>query len=452
MKVAILGYGIDGKSSVPHWIAKGDNVTVCDQRDLTGQLPQGVAGHFGDAHMQNLHEFDVIVRSSGIRPQIILDANPDHPEIAARITSGLAEFLHECPSSNLIGITGTKGKGTTSTLVTNMLKAAGKTTHLCGNIGIAALQLLPEIKPDDYVVLELSSFQLIDCHERVPTAACLMIAPEHLNWHADMQEYLDAKAQLFLHQQPEDRAIFNNRSDYSKEIVSHSPATTHIAYEVPPLGEEPVATDGAYVRGDSIYYQEAAIMKTSEVKLPGRHNLENVCAAIAIVWPFLGGNTDTIHQVTRTFSGLPHHTEYVATIDGVAYYDDSYSTMPDATIAALAAIPGEKVLILGGGSKNLPLENMMDVVAAADLRHIVLMGSLAEGLQTMLDERNVTTYSFSRNGMADIVKEAQKYAQPGDVVLLSPGLPAKGDGFFIDNVDRGNQFKACLGITPSDDH
>lgn len=186
--------------------------------------------------------------------------------------------------------------------------------------------------------------------------------------------------------------------------------------------------------------------------LPGRHNLENICAAITIVWPYLGGDIEAIKQVVTTFSGLPHHTEYVTTIDGVKYYNDSYSTMPDATIAALQAIPGTKVLILGGGSKNLPLDAMMNAVVQADIRHIILMGSLAEELSAMLEARNIHNYSFSRNGMADIVASAQQHAQPGDVVLLSPGLPAKGDGFFIDNVDRGNQFKSILGVTPHDTH
>jgi len=451
MKVAILGYGIDGKVSAEYWANNGDEVTICDQKPGL-KAPDKFQTRLGPDHMRNLHDFDLIVRTSGIHPRTILEANPDHHEIAARITNGMAEFLRVCPSPKLIGITGSKGKGTTSTLVTKILQAAGKTVHLGGNIGIAALEMLPKIKPDDFVVLELSSFQLIDNRQRVPTAACLMMAPEHLNWHTDMAEYYEAKAQLFVHQLPEDRAIYNARDKGSQEIVFRSPATIKQGYEVPPDNEPTAHKDGGYVEGDSIYYQDTEIMPIKDVKLLGRHNLENVCAAITIVWPFIDGNLDAIRQVVSTFTGLPHHTEYVTTIDDVIYYNDSYSTMPDATIAALQAIPGKKVLILGGGSKNLPLDNMIEAVAKADLRHIVLMGSLAKELEKMLIAKGVTNYSFSTNGMADIITEAKKYAQPGDIVLLSPGLPAKGDGFFIDNVDRGNQYKACLGVAVTNHH
>lgn len=452
MKVAIIGYGIDGKSAAAHWLAKGDEITVCDSKDFLADLPEGVVGKFGIDHMKNLDGFDVIVRSSGIRPQAIIDANGGHPEISDKITSGLIEFLQLCPSRNIIGVTGTKGKGTTCMLIKNMLAASGKTTHLCGNIGIAALDLLPEIKPDDFVVLELSSFQLIDCHEQISTAVCLMIAPEHLNWHADLQEYFDAKAQLFANQLPEDRVVYNANNQESSAIAGKSPATTRLPYDVPSENNQPTNKSGSYVMGDAIYFQSQEVMKTREVKLPGRHNLENLCAAIAAVWTFIGGNLGVIRQVAKSYSGLPHHTEYLAEIDGVTYINDSYSTMPDATIAALAAIPGRKVLILGGGSKNLAYDHMINAIEAADIRHIVLMGSLADEIADKLRANGINNLSFSQNGMADIIKEAQKFAEPGDTVLLSPGFPAKGDGFFIDNVDRGNQFKSLLGFAPADHH
>jgi len=450
MKVAIIGYGIDGRMSADYWHAKGDEVTICDQKtDL--KVPEFFKTQLGDDHLKNLHEFDAIVRTPGLRPQIIIDANPGHPEVAEKITTSLNEFLRVCPSKNVIGITGTKGKGTTSTLLVKILQAAGKQAIIGGNIGIAALELLDKIKEGDYVILELSSFQLIDLKVRIPTAACLMIAPEHLNWHADLEEYYDAKAQLFKLQKPEDLAVYNKRSDLSHRIASASPGKL-LAYDVPPLGQDPLTKEAGYVMDDKIYYQDTEVMPIKDVKLLGRHNLENICAAISLAWPFIDGDLEAIKKIATSFTGLPHHTEYVTTINDVVYYNDSYSTMPDATVAALEAIPGKKVLILGGGSKNLPLENMMDAVAKADLRHIVLMGSLAKQLEEMLLERGIKNYTFSQNGMKDIITESQKYAKPGDIVLLSPGLPAKGDGFFIDNVDRGNQFKAGLGLSVSDNH
>ncbi|GAC1387950.1 MAG: UDP-N-acetylmuramoyl-L-alanine--D-glutamate ligase [Candidatus Saccharimonadales bacterium] len=451
MKVAIVGFGIEGKVSAAYWSRLGADVTICDQKtDVI--LPENTHSQLGVDYLRDLKRFDVIVRTAGLHPNEILMANSEDPSIARRITTSLNEFIRVCPTQHVIGITGTKGKGTTSTLVTKILLAAGFKAHLGGNIGIAPLEMLLNIQPQDWVVLEMSSFQLIDFTGHVPLAACLMIAPEHLNWHADLKEYYAAKSQLFIHQLKSDQAIYNANSVQSQSIVALSPALTKTAYEVPDEDAVPTLKQGSYVSGETIYYQNEKIMSTRDVKLLGRHNLENVCAAITIVWPIISGNVEAIRQVVSSFSGLPHHTEFVTNINDVSYYNDSYSTMPEATIAALKAIPGQKVLILGGGSKNLPLDDMISAIAAAPIRHVVLIGSLAQDLAQKLTAVGVTNYSFSMNGMADIVAEAQKYAHPGDIVLLSPGLPAKGDGFFIDNVDRGNQFKACLGQDVTSTH
>ena len=442
MKVAIIGYGIEGLVSAEYWKSKGDEITVCDLK-TTLPIPENYQRKLGTVYLENLDQFDIIVRTAGLRPQLILDANPDHPEIAERITTSMNEFVQVCPSRKIIGITGTKGKGTTSTFVAKILQAAGLRAHLGGNIGIAPLEMLKEIQPDDWVVLEMSSFQLIDFTGRVPIAACLMMAPEHLNWHPDLEEYFTAKAQLFIHQRPGDTAIYNANSPGSVEVAANSPANK-IAYDVPAEGRAPHFTDASYVRDGLVYYREHEIMLASEVKLLGRHNLENLCAAISIVWPLTGGNIDAIKEVATSFAGLEHHIEFVAAIDDVQYIDDSYSTMPDATVAAVAAIKQPKVLILGGVDKGIPLDPMITAVAQSSTKHVVLFGSMADAIQEMLAKAGFTAVSSPGNVMKDVVEDARKHAEPGDVVLLSPGCAAKGDGFFVDNKDRGNQFKEIV--------
>ncbi|MBI1857082.1 UDP-N-acetylmuramoyl-L-alanine--D-glutamate ligase [Candidatus Saccharibacteria bacterium] len=496
MKVAIIGYGIDGQASAKYWATQGDEVTVCDKNTAI-EIPDTYQKRVGPDYMKDLEVFDVIVRTSGIHPKIIAQQNPDHPEIMDRVTTGLNEFLRVCPSRNIIGITGTKGKGTTSTLIAKMLAANGLQVHLCGNIGIAPLEVLSKVHTSDWVVLELSSFQLIDLKRSVPTAVCLMVAPDHLDWHDDMDEYVSSKAQLFKLQESSGRAIFNRLSPLSIAIVSHSSASKE-SYECPPEKIEPSNREGAYVSQGKIHYNEIEIMPIAEVVMSGRHNLENICAAITVVWPIINGNLldlrkappspdqlisagsglssldvamatspsvkplsaradlawertilrksslAIIRSVISSFTGLKHHLEFINEMGGVKYYDDSYSTMPDATIAALAAIIEPKVLILGGGSKELDLTNMVKAVSRSNVRHVVLQGSLAQELQKMLEKAGFTNFSHSENTMSAIVAEAKKYAEPGDVVLLSPGLPAKGDGYFIDNVDRGNQFKQIV--------
>ncbi|HSX27717.1 MAG TPA: UDP-N-acetylmuramoyl-L-alanine--D-glutamate ligase [Patescibacteria group bacterium] len=442
MKVAILGYGIEGRVSAKYWANLGNEITICDKNPDT-EVPAEFKKHLGPDHMKNLEAYDLIVRTSGLHPKLIIENNPDHPEIMERVTTSLNEFLKVCPTKNIIGITGTKGKGTASTLVAKILEAAGLTTHLGGNIGIAPLKLLEEVKPDDWVVLELSSFQLFDLKKSVPTAVCLMIAPEHLNWHADMDEYVLAKANLFKLQEPSGRAIFNRLSPLSASIVQNSPAKKE-SYEVSLKGSLLSSKTGAYVEDGQICYEGAQIMSTDEVAMPGRHNLENICAAITTCWPIIDGDISAIKKAVMGFKGLSHHLEFVAETNGIKYYDDSYSTMPDATIAALEAIPEPKVLILGGGSKGLSLDEMIKAVTKSNVKHVVLMGSLANELRQKLTTAGFNNFSLSPNDMLGIVAEAKKHTQSGDVVLLSPGLPAKGDGFFIDNVDRGNQFKQVV--------
>lgn len=442
MKVVIVGYGIEGKTSARYWHDKGDEVTVCDKK-ANLQIPPEFASSLGDDHLKNLHEFDLIVHTPGIRVDTILAANPEHPEISERITTNLNEFLRVCPAKNVIGITGTKGKGTTATLTTKILQAAGKSVRLGGNIGTAPLDMLKSVQAGDIVVLELSSFQLFDLSERIPTAACLMIAPEHLNWHKSLDEYYEAKGRLFALQQPGDRTVYNARNDLSKQLAFKSPGTKQ-GYDVPPEGEQAQLKEAAYVKAGHIYYQDARIMPVDAVAMPGRHNLENICAAISLAWPFLDGDVGAIPTVVTSFTGLPHHLEYVARVDDITYYNDSYSTMPDATIAALEAIPGTKVLILGGTDKGLPFDNMIAAVAKSDVRHVILIGSQAENLKKLLEAQGVSSLTLGPNDMLGIVELARRQAQSGDVVLLSPGCAAKGDGYFIDNVDRGNQFKAVV--------
>ena len=182
MKIAILGYNLEGRASFDYFAAQGHELTVCDQ-DPDVAVPPGVASVLGEHYLDNLDRFDLLVRTAGLPPAAILDKNPG---VAGKITSQINEFLKACPTKNVIGVTGSKGKGTTSTLISLMLKAAGKAVYLGGNIGVPVLNFLPELTPDSWVVLELSSFQLIDFQAAPRIGVCLMVVPEHLNWHADI--------------------------------------------------------------------------------------------------------------------------------------------------------------------------------------------------------------------------------------------------------------------------
>jgi UDP-N-acetylmuramoylalanine--D-glutamate ligase len=431
MKVAILGYGKEGQAALEYW-QLGNELTVCDQNPV--DVPEGVGLQAGP---------DLLVRSPGLHPGDIVTANT--PQILAKVTSVTNEFFKVCPTGNIIGITGTKGKGTTSSLVAELLKAAGKTVHLGGNIGIAPLEMLKNgIKPDDWVVLELSNFQLIDLKSSPQIATCLMVVSEHLDWHADIDEYVAAKQQLFSHQTAESLAIFNRNNALSQKVTSLSVAAK-ISYEVPELGAEPLLSVGAYLKNNTIYMDDTAVCQSSDVALLGRHNLENVCAAIATVWELINHDVALVQKVVRQFKGLPHRLELILELDGVKYYNDSFAATPEASMAALNTINAPKVMIVGGFDRNLELSNLAQTIAShqSDIRKLLIIGAAAKRLSKALDAAGFSNYKILQDTtMSEVTKHAQSLATAGDSVVLSPGF-ASFD-MFKNFEDRGNRFKDAV--------
>lgn len=440
MKVAILGYDIDGGSSAGYWHHLGAEITICDQKtDLL--LPSYVTdAQLGDSYLANLDRFDLLVRTPGLHPSKIVAANPDAPNILDKVTTTINEFFEKCPAP-IIGVTGTKGKGTTSTLIYKILEAAGKKTFLGGNIGTVPLDFMAQVTSESYVVLELSNFQLIDFKYRPNVGVCLMVVPEHLDWHPTKEEYFAAKANLFAKQTPEDRVVYNSGNGISTKIVEQSKASK-IPYFVPLLGQESHKVAGAYVVGDEIYYGDTKVCDTSDVALLGRHNLENICAAISAVWSIIDGNTDVILQVVREFTGLPYRLELVREHNGVKYYNDSFATTPEATIAAVRAFDQPKVLILGGHDKGIPFFDLAGELTRANIRQVLTIGDTGPTIAEMLKNRGIDEVSDGGNTMTDIVANAAKYAQSGDVVLLSTACASFG--LFKDYKDRGNQFNQAV--------
>ncbi|HVI60888.1 MAG TPA: UDP-N-acetylmuramoyl-L-alanine--D-glutamate ligase, partial [Candidatus Saccharimonadales bacterium] len=334
MKVAILGYGAQGRAAYEYW-REGNEITICDQ-DQKLELPEGVVGKLGSSYLHGLERFDLIVRSPSVHPADI--AADNSPAILEKVTTVTNEFFKVCPSRNIIGVTGTKGKGTTSSLIAKMLEADGRRTHLGGNIGTPPLDMLRAgIQADDWVVLELANFQLIDLKYSPAVAVCLMVMPEHLDWHADTDEYFTAKTQLFRYQTANDYAVYYAKNEVSERIASTS-AGRRVPYMAAPGAE---VTDGNIVIGGQV------ICPVSELKLLGRHNWQNACAAVTAVWQ-ISQNAAAMRSVLGSFGGLEHRLELVRELDGVRYYDDSFGTTPETAVVAIQAFEEPKVVILGG--------------------------------------------------------------------------------------------------------
>ena len=427
MRIAIIGFNTEGQASYDFLKRQGHELTICDKNTKVN-IPDGANHVLGDAYLDDLDRFDLIIRSAGIPPRVILEKNPG---IKSKISTHVNEFFKASPTKNIIGVTGTKGKGTTSSLITKILETAGKATWLGGNIGVPPLTFIDELSSSSWVVLELSSFQLIDLQQSPHIAVCLMVVPEHLDWHTDMAEYTQAKSQLFIHQSPEDTAIFFANNELSGNIANHSPGKK-IPYFVPP---------GALVENGAISISGQEICKTDELQLLGTHNWQNACAAVTAVWQ-VTQDVAALRQVLTSFTGLPHRLEVVRTLDDVTYYDDSFGTTPETAIVALQSFDQPKIVILGGSDKGASYDELAKVVVKSNVRKALLIGEQASRIQSALENVGFNDIMPGGDSMEVIVQTARSQAQPGDIVLLSTGC-ASFD-MFKDYKDRGTQFSAAV--------
>lgn len=422
MKIAIAGYGIEGKSSYNYFVSRGHDVTIVDEREHD-DIPKTARTRLGVGAFNDLSGFDMVVRTAGLAPYKIATDG--------KVWSATNEFFAQC-AAPIIGITGSKGKGTTSSLIASILRAAGNTVHLLGNIGVPALDVLPEINADDIVVYELSSFQLWDIEKSPQVAVVLMIEPDHLDVHADMDEYIAAKSKIAQFQTADDIIVFNIQNEYSHAIGKSSSAR-----KIPfPADMAAHVTDGFF------YYGTQKLCSTDTLQLPGSHNLDNACAAIDAVWRFTQ-DEEAIRKGLAGFSGLPHRLKFVRSVKGVDYFDDSIATTPGSAIAAAKAFSQPKIVILGGSSKGADFNELAAVFATGDVKAGVLIGDEANAIEKALKSTGVRTVNLgSTSTMAEIVRVASQEAAAGDVVILSPACASFG--MFKNYSDRGDQFIAAV--------
>lgn len=424
MRVAIVGYGLEGKSAMHYWLDQGAEVTVFDQKDPRETLPNGVSIQVGSDVFEHLQGYDVVMRSPGV--------SPDKIKTDGRLSSGTREFFTHCPAP-IIGVTGSKGKGTTCSFIASMLRNAGKQVHLVGNIGQPALDSLPAIKADDVVIYELSSFQLWDLDKSPHVAVVVMIEPEHLDMHGDLDQYLAAKTNIVAYQSVDDVTVYHATNPYAARIISNSKARK-IPYTSPP---------GAYVQDGWFMMGDQKICSVNQMKLPGIHNQDNVCAAITAAWQYTQ-DREAITKAISEFTGLDHRLKFVREVDGAKYYDDSIATTPGSVMAALKAFSGPKILIMGGSDKGVDFTEMATKIASSDVRQVIIIGVSRAKIKAALIKAKFTHYQLfdEHSNMSEIVATAKKLAQNGDTVILSPAC-ASFD-MFKDYKDRGDQFIAAV--------
>jgi len=433
MKIAIAGYGVEGQENYEYWSADPNNeVTIVDER-LDAPYPHGAATMLGPGVFQRLDGFDIVVRTAGLAPYKIATSG--------KVWSGTNEFFAKCPAP-IIGVTGSKGKGTTSSLIAEILKAAGKKVWLVGNIGLPALSVLSQVQPDDIVVYELSSFQLWDIEKSPHVAVVLFIEQEHLDVHRSMEEYVEAKGNIARYQTANDVLIFNDRNEYA-QLISRYSAAQKVGYP----------TQGAHIQTyDEVFcYGDQVLCSVWELRIPGEHNQVNAVAAIDAVWSYIGDRADVgeiVKAGLNAFTGLPHRLAYVATVNDVAYYDDSIATTPSSAVAALKAFWGKpRVIILGGSYKGSDFsslgQELVEQQAKGQTIRAILIGDEAQRIAAACDAAGFKDYEILQNATAELfTKRAAELAQPGGVVLLSPA--AASFGLFKNYADRGDKFIAAV--------
>ena len=455
-KVGIIGLGVEGLSSLKFYKSHGAEVSVREIKEES-QLDKEVLLEarnytsdflFGKDYLTNLLIFDIIVRSPGVRPDLpqLLEATRE----GIRLTSNMKAFLDISPAK-IIGVTGTKGKGTTTTLISEMLKKSGGRAFVGGNIGIPPLDLIDQLSRDDWIVLEMSSFQLIDMQKSPKIAVVLMVTTEHLDWHKSTQEYIKAKANIVSHQNQEDFAIINVDHPGSSGLIDKTNAKKILVS----LFKE--QNPGVYLKNEIIVRNVSGkveeILPVKEVFLRGRHNIENIAAAAAAV-SIAGVGVDEIAQVAREFKGLEHRLEFVQDVNGIKYYNDSFSTTPETAIAAIKSFTEPLVVILGGSDKGSDYSELgKEINLATNIKSIILVGQTAGKISKSFDRlgKYKDRVFEGQKTMQEIVVKANSMSSSGDIVLLSPA--SASFGMFKNYKERGNLFKKevrSLSLRPSD--
>lgn len=438
--VGVLGVGVEGRSTIHYLRKKGiRDITALDRNPVDG-LPPEVKTVFGEEHEHLAGRYATIFRSPGIRP--------DRPAlVAAReagslVTSATSYFLHHS-SAPVVGVTGTLGKGTASSLIAGMLQSSGFTVHLGGNIGTSPLDFLDDVAPSHRVVLEISSFQAMDLSSSPHVAVVLKTTSEHLDWHRNIEEYHRAKSGLIAHQNPNDIMIYHQDSPGAVTVAA-SKATARYAYSA----FEPVE-NGIGIEGDQFYWstngeRRRLPLGASDVLLPGRFNLENVAAAL-LAATVSGASEENACDTAKKFEGLPHRLEHVTTKNGIRYFNDSYATRPDAALGAIGCFHQTPLALILGGSEKLadfrPLASALH--AHPTLAHVALIGETAARLEEAIHQTGDPRFRLTRHAQLEAaVQTCTAAVPPGGAVLLSPACASFG--LFPNYKVRGERFRETV--------
>lgn len=424
-RVALIGIGVSHTELIELFLRKGIDVTVLDRKTKDQLDPElysrlhslGARFILGEGYLDSLSDFDVVYRTPGMyynNPKL-----SKAREDGVIITSEMESFFQLCPCK-IYAVTGSDGKTTTTTIISEFLKAEGYKVWLGGNIGKALLPRIESISETDVAVVELSSFQLISMRQSPDVAVITNIAPNHLDVHSSMEEYIQAKCNILDHQTAFSRAVLNSDNEETIGLLGHVRGRVSTFSRLHPV------TLGAYLDGDRVLCysdgrRSVKIIPASRIKIPGEHNIENYLAAISAVWGDV--SVDSICRVARHFGGVEHRIEFVRELDGVRYYNDSIASNPTRVIAGLRSFNKRIIIIAGGYDKKIPFEPLAGPVNEF-VKVLILMGDTASKIEKAVTDTPLYDSSklkiLHAGSMSEAVALARENAEPGDIVSLSP--------------------------------
>ena len=445
-KIAFCGIGTSNLPLIELFIKYGASVTACDRRTReqlgdSADVAQkaGAKLSLGDDYLKNL-DVDIVFRTPGMR--YYMDELVEMRNRGVVVTSEMEVFFDLCPCK-IYAITGSDGKTTTTSIIAQMLQAQGKTVHLGGNIGKPLLPEIESIGYDDAAVVELSSFQLISMRKGPDVAVVTNLAPNHLVIHKDMQEYIDAKKNLVIHQGAFSRVVLNKDNEITNGFEPECRG------RVLKFSRKSQLNNGAYLdENNNIVFadngKKTVVMNIADIKIPGMHNVENYMAAISAVWGEV--SVENIVNVAKTFAGVEHRAEFVREFEGVKYYNDSIASSPTRTALGTLSLYDFKIILIAGGyDKKIPYDGLGPVICDK-VKYLILMGATAPKIKAAV--LNADNYSDGNptiievSNMEEAVAKAREVAKPGDLVSMSP---ASASFDLYKNFDqRGKHFKSIV--------
>ncbi|MDS0525284.1 UDP-N-acetylmuramoyl-L-alanine--D-glutamate ligase [Clostridium sp. SHJSY1] len=439
-KVGVVGIGVSNIPLIKFLVKLGANVTAFDAKkelELGNIIEEfksiGVKSELGEGYLDKLSGFDVVFKTPSMR--IDSEALVRAKNEGAYITSEMEEFVRYC-KGKVYGVTGSDGKTTTTTIISKLLIEEGYKTWVGGNIGTPLFSQIEEIKEKDMVVLELSSFQLMTMNSAVEVAICTNLAPNHLDMHKDMQEYIDSKKNIFLYQSKNDVLVVNRENEITYGFENEAKG------EVREFTSKRTLEKGAYFDNGKLYLDGKEVCKKDDIVIKGMHNVENYLAAFIATKDDV--SVETMKRVAETFAGVEHRCELVREIDGVKYYNDSIASSPTRTLAGLKAFERKVIIIAGGYDKHIPFEPLADE-GYPYIKELILLGDTKDKIKDAFDkleERGIRVNMHFVDSLKEATIKAKELASKGDIVTLSPAC-ASFD-MYPNFAVRGNEFKRIV--------